>query len=58
MEGAFLVGAPVGMRAEVVALGLDQVGRESRGAIGIVVCQRLGQARCGNAARRHIPGEN
>ena len=37
VEGAFAVGALVGVGAEVVALGLDEVGGETLGAEGVEI---------------------
>ena len=47
---AGFVGALVGVSAEVIALGLEQVGRQASGAVGIVVAKRRGKRRDADAA--------
>ena len=59
VENAFLVDAVVGVGAEIVALGLQQIGRQPLGAIAVVVGQGRGERRRGNAQldgrRDHVP---
>jgi hypothetical protein len=47
---AGLVGALVGVRAEVVALGLEQVGRQAGRAVAVVVGRARAERRRGHAA--------
>ena len=54
---ARLVDALVGMGAEIVALGLEQVRREPRGAVAVVEGERRGEGRHGDAAA-HRGGNN
>ena len=49
MERAGLIGAFVRMRAEVIALRLDDVRRERRAAEGIEVREARSHGRCGEA---------
>src|SRR2546423_1231012 len=46
---AGLVGADVGVSAEVVALGLNQVAGETAAAVGVVVGERRAEGRRGDA---------
>ena len=50
MKHALLVDAAVGVGAEVIALGLQQIGRQAGGAVAVVVGQRGRECRHGNAA--------
>ena len=49
MEDAFPIDAPVGVRAEVVALGLREVGGQAFAAVGIEVRQGCRGCQHGNA---------
>ncbi len=49
MEDAGFVGALVGVGAEVVALGLEQVGGQAGGAVAIVVGERGAEGGDGDA---------
>ena len=42
VEGAIFVDALIRVGAEVVALGLDEVGREAFGGVGLQIIQRRG----------------
>ena len=46
---ARFVGALVGVRAEVIALGLQQIGRQARGSVAVQEGNRRRHARHGNA---------
>ena len=52
VERARLVDALVGVSAEVIALGLQQVRRQAVAAVAVVVGQRRGERRDGNAELR------
>ena len=49
VEGAVLVDALVGVRSEEVTLSLHEGGREAVAADAVVVRQRRGERRCGDA---------
>ena len=49
MEYAFAIGAPVGVCAEVIALGLGEIGRQTFTAIGIKICQGSRYCKHGDA---------
>ena len=59
MEDAFAIGAPIGVCAEVIALGLGEIGRQTFTAIGIKIgqgsryCQH-GDAQA-NSRLQHFP---
>src|SRR5919199_6839421 len=57
MEDTRTVEAFVGMGAEVVALGLGQIGGKTRAAVGVEISQRSAQSRdrdaCGNRSLNH-----
>ena len=55
VEHAGLVDALIGVGAEVIALGLQQVGRQPLLAIAVVVGQRGGERRHGNAQCIAVP---
>jgi hypothetical protein len=52
MEGARQIGALVGLGAEVVALSLDEGGRQTLGPQGVVRGQRRREGRYGDATTR------
>ena len=49
---ARLVHALVGVRAEIIALGLEQIGRQPRAAVAVVKVQRGGEGRGRDALAR------
>ena len=50
------IDALVGMGAEIVALGLKQVGRQALGAITVVISERAHEGRAGNTRSRRERG--